>query len=109
MSNFLAIVIEEADSVGSTSQMINFVRERQPQAVAMITECSMSDNVAQELPHIDFVRPCTMCPHMKKITLGNILLALEENQFQVEVPEDIAIRARRSVERMLEVGRGANR
>jgi quinolinate synthase len=99
-------VLEAADMVGSTSGMIDWVERHRPQQVVMITECSMSDNVAAEFPEIDFVRPCTICPHMKRITLENIVASLEEMQYPVEVTQDVAERARRSVERMLEVGRG---
>ena len=83
--------------------MINWVAEHQPHDVMMITECSMSDNVAMEHPDVNFIVPCNMCPHMKRITLDNIKTSLELMQHQVEIPEDIAVRARRSVERMLEV------
>jgi quinolinate synthase len=100
-------VLEEADMVGSTSGMIRFVAEQRPQRVVMVTECSMSDNVAAEFPDLEFVRPCTICPHMKKITLQKISDSLHRLQHRVEVPHDVAVRARRSVERMLEVGRGA--
>jgi quinolinate synthase len=100
-------VLEEADMVGSTSGMINWVGEHRPDRVVMVTECSMSDNVAAEFPEVDFVRPCTICPHMKKITLSKIVDSLELMQYPVEVPPEVATRACRSVERMLEVGRGA--
>jgi quinolinate synthase len=100
-------VLEAADMVGSTSGMIGWVGEHRPQRVVMITECSMSDNVAAEYPEVEFVRPCTICPHMKKITLEGIVESLEKVQHPVDVPPEIAHRARQSVERMLEVGRGA--
>jgi quinolinate synthase len=99
-------VLEAADMVGSTSGMIGWVAEHRPRQVVMITECSMSDNVAAEFPEIDFVRSCTICPHMKRITLENIASSLEKMEYPVEIPTDVAQRARRSVERMLEVGRG---
>jgi quinolinate synthase len=99
-------VLEEADMVGSTSGMINWVADNRPQQVVMITECSMSDNVAAEFPEIEFVRPCTICPHMKRITLENIVDSLDKLQFPVEVDDEVAVRARRAVERMLAVGRG---
>jgi quinolinate synthase len=97
-------VLEEADFVGSTSAMSNWVGDRQPDRVVMITECSMSDNVAVANPGVDFVRPCNLCPHMKRITLPKILESLETMSHAVEVPEEIATPARRAVERMLEVG-----
>ncbi len=99
-------VLAEADFVGSTAGMIRFVDERRPARVVMVTECSMSDNVAVQFPDVDFVRPCNLCPHMQRITLPKIAAALETMQFQVEVPAEVATRARRAVERMLAVGRG---
>ena len=100
-------VLAEADYVGSTSGMANYVRDRQPARVAMITECSMSDNVAAENPDIEFIRPCNLCPHMKRISLPGILHSLETLEYQIEVDPSIAARARLAVERMLKVGRGS--
>jgi len=70
----------------------------------LLTECSMSDNVALQYPELDFVRPCNLCPHMKRITLGNIRQALETMTHEVTVAPEIAAPARRAVERMLELG-----
>jgi quinolinate synthase len=97
-------VIAEADFAGSTSGMQNYIAARRPKKAVLVTECSMSDNVAAEYPEIEFVRPCNLCPHMKSITLPGILHALESGTVEVTVPEDIAGRARRAVERMLKVG-----
>lgn len=94
-------VLAEADFVGSTSAMIRYVGEHKPGRVVMITECSMSDNVAVEHPDVQFVRPCNLCPHMKRITLPKILDSLETLQPTVEVPAEISARARGAVERML--------
>ncbi|MCY4157643.1 MAG: quinolinate synthase NadA [Gammaproteobacteria bacterium] len=94
-------VLAEADFVGSTSAMIRYVGERKPRRVVMVTECSMSDNVAVEHPEVDFVRPCNLCPHMKRITLPKILAALESLQPEVCVPAATAERARLAVARML--------
>lgn len=102
-------VLAEADYVGSTSGMIGYVGERKPRNVVMITECSMSDNVAVEHPEVNFIRPCNLCPHMKRITLAKILHSLETLEPRVTVDPAIAARARKSVERMLAVGRGAGR
>jgi quinolinate synthase len=99
-------VIEEADYVGSTAGLAKYVRDRQPENVALITECSMSDNVAAESPAVNFVRPCNLCPHMKRITLPGIVRALETMEHRVEVDPNIGARARLAVERMLAVGRG---
>jgi quinolinate synthase len=71
----------------------------------MITECSMADNVALEVPETEMVRPCNLCPHMKRITLDNIRRSLETMTHEVVVDPEVADRARRAVERMLEVGR----
>ena len=102
-------VLAEADFVGSTSGMIQHVGERRPRRVVMVTECSMSDNVAVEFPDVEFVRPCALCPHMKRITLPKILRSLQNMEHRVEVEPAVAERARRAVERMLAVGRGAGR
>ncbi len=102
-------VLAEADFVGSTAGMIRFVSDERPARVVMVTECSMSDNVAVHFPDTEFVRPCNLCPHMKRITLPKIAAALETMQTRVEVPAAVAARARRAVERMLAVGRGAGR
>ena len=104
-SECLFDVLAEADFVGSTAGMINWVGERQPTRVVMVTECSMSDNVAVEYPDVDFVRPCNLCPHMQKITLENIRASLQHLQYEIDVPTEIAGRARVAVERMLEIGR----
>ena len=98
-------VLQVADFVGSTTAMIRYVAERKPASVAMITECSMSDNVAANFPQINFVRPCNLCPHMKQITLPRILASLQTMSPQIEIPAEIAQRARRAVERMVAVGR----
>jgi quinolinate synthase len=102
-------VLQSADMVGSTSGMIDWVEQNRPERVVMITECSMSDNVAAEFPDVEFVRPCTICPHMKKISLESIAACLENVQYPVEVSSEIGRRARRSVERMLDVGRGVRK
>lgn len=98
-------VLATADYVGSTHGMINWVRDHQPERVMMITECSMADNVAESTPDTEYIRPCNLCPHMKRITLDKIRTSLETMTHQVEIPPDIADRARAAVSRMLEVGR----
>ncbi len=95
-------VLAEADFVGSTSAMINWVRTKKPKHVFMVTECSMSDNVAAEEPEVDFVRPCNLCPYMKMISLPKILRSLETLTPRVEIPSDVAERARLAVQRMLD-------
>ena len=94
-------VIAEVDFTGSTSKMSNYVKEKQPRKVLMITECSMSDNVSVENPNVEFVRPCNLCPHMKRITLPGILQSLMLNTYEVKIPNDIMERARRPIERMV--------
>ena len=96
-------VLAEADFVGSTKGMIDWVGDHRPARVVMITECSMSDNVAVEFPDVEFVRPCNLCPHMKRITLPNILRCLQTRQHEVRVDRAVAMRARRAVEAMLAV------
>jgi len=94
-------VVAEADFSGSTSGMIEWVKKNKPARVVMVTECSMSDNVAVENPDVEFVRPCNLCPHMKRISLKNILESLVYMREEVTVDPAIADRARLSVERMI--------
>jgi quinolinate synthase len=94
-------VLAEADFTGSTAHMIKWVREKHPRRLVMITECSMADNVRAELPDVEMVQPCNLCPHMKRITLSNILESLLYLREEVVVDPEIAARARRSVERMI--------
>jgi quinolinate synthase len=96
-------VIAEADYGGSTADMAAYVGRHKPARVVLITECSMADNVAVQHPDIDFVRPCNLCPHMKRITLANIRTALEEMRNEVTIDPLVADRARQAVERMLAV------
>lgn len=96
-------VVAEADFAGSTAAMINYVGDYKPQRVVMITECSMSDNVAVEHPQTDFVRPCNLCPHMKRITLDGILHSLRTMTHEVIVDPAIAARAKAPIDRMLAV------
>src|SRR6266851_210147 len=94
-------VLAEADFTGSTAHMINWVRNNHPKRVVMITECSMADNVQAELPDVEIMRPCNLCPHMKRITLPKILDSLIYLREEVTIDPDIAEKARRSVERMI--------
>lgn len=96
-------VVAAADFAGSTAHMIDWVGREKPARVVLLTECSMSDNVAAQYPDIEFVRPCQLCPHMKKITLKNIRHALETMTHAVTVPEGVAAHARQAVERMIAV------
>jgi quinolinate synthase len=96
-------VLAEADFAGSTAAMSSYVATKRPPRVVLLTECSMSDNVAIQYPDLEFIRPCNLCPHMKTITLGNIRRALETMQHQVTIDESVAARARLAVERMLAV------
>ncbi len=96
-------VVAEADYSGSTAGMIQYVADHRPPKLVLLTECSMSDNVAVQYPELEFVRPCNLCPHMKKITLGNIRRSLETMTHEVTIDPAIAEPARRSVERMLVV------
>ena len=96
-------VLDEADFVGSTAGMIDWVETVRPRQVVMVTECSMSDNVAKDVPETDFIRPCNLCPHMKRITLEGLRDALRDMKHVVEVPDEVIVGARRAVERMLHV------
>jgi len=96
-------VLAEADFAGSTADMAAYVGTQQPSRVVLITECSMADNVSVHHPNIEFVRPCNLCPHMKRITLANIRAALDGMRYAVTIDPAVAARARRAVERMLAV------
>ncbi|MEJ1969662.1 MAG: quinolinate synthase NadA [Rhizomicrobium sp.] len=96
-------VVAEADFAGSTAAMIDYVGVHRPRRVVMVTECSMSDNVAAQYADIEFVRPCNLCPHMKRITLGGILHALQTMTVEVQVDPAVAVRAKRAIDRMLAV------
>jgi quinolinate synthase len=96
-------VIAEADYTGSTADMSAYVGREKPPRVVLLTECSMADNISVHHPDVDFVRPCNLCPHMKRITLPNIRRALETMQEEVTIDPALADRARLSVERMLAV------
>ena len=98
-------VIQASDFTGSTSSMIKYVKDNQPEKVMMVTECSMSDNVQIDNPNVEFIRPCNLCPHMKKITLPKILDCLENESNEIIMDVKTIEKARKSVERMAEIGR----
>ncbi len=98
-------VLDEADFSGSTSAMIKWVSDNQPERVMMVTECSMSDNIAVENPQVNFVRPCNLCPHMKQITLPKVLEAMVLNRTEITVDAAVADKARAAVERMIELSK----
>lgn len=98
-------VLAEADFAGSTAALADYVAEHVPRRVVLLTECSMSDNVALESPATEFIRPCNLCPHMKRITLAAIYDSLRHTRHIVEIPAAIAQRARESIERMLALPR----
>ncbi len=98
-------VIKASDFAGSTGGMINYVKDNQPKKVMMVTECSMSDNIQVENPNVEFIRPCNLCPHMKKITLPKILDCLENETGEIIMDEETIRKARIPVERMTAIGR----
>jgi len=98
-------VLDEADFSGSTSAMIKWVSDNQPDRVMMVTECSMSDNIAVENPQVNFVRPCNLCPHMKQITLPKILESMVLHRTEITVDDAVADKARAAVERMIELSK----
>jgi len=98
-------VIKASDFAGSTGGMINYVKNNQPQKVMMVTECSMSDNIQVENPNVEFIRPCNLCPHMKKITLPKILDCLEKETGEIIMDKETIRKARIPVERMAAIGR----
>ncbi len=94
-------VVADADFSGSTTAMSEYIDRQRPAAVALLTECSMSDNITVDHPEVRFVRPCNLCPYMKRITLTNLRESLESLRYEVTIEAAVAERARRSVERML--------
>jgi len=98
-------VIKASDFAGSTGGMIKYVEENQPKKVMMVTECSMSDNIQVENPNVEFIRPCNLCPHMKKITLPKILDCLENETGEIIMDRETIEKARIPVERMVSIGR----
>ena len=98
-------VLDACDFAGSTGGMIDYVKKNQPKKVMLVTECSMSDNVQADNPNVEFIKPCNLCPYMKKITLQKILNCLENETNEILIEEKIAKAAKRSVQRMAEIGR----
>ena len=98
-------VINASDFAGSTSGMIKYVKDNQPKKVMMVTECSMSDNIQVDNPNVEFIRPCNLCPHMKRITLPKILDCLKNETNEILMSDETIQKARKSVERMTEIGR----
>ncbi|MGE3142695.1 MAG: quinolinate synthase NadA, partial [Hyphomonadaceae bacterium] len=94
-------VMAAADYAGSTAALANYVSKHAPKKVVLLTECSMSDNVAEAAPQTQFVRPCNLCPHMKRITLEAIYDALVEMKHEVTIPEDVRVRAKAAIDAML--------
>ena len=98
-------VISASDFAGSTSSMVKYVKKNQPKKVLLVTECSMSDNVQVENPNVQFIRPCNLCPHMKRISLNKIFDCLKNESNEIKISHNIAALARKSVQRMAEIGR----
>ena len=98
-------VIAASDFTGSTGSMINHVKNTKAKNIFLVTECSMSDNVQIENPNINFIKPCNLCPHMKKIELPKILDCLKNYKNEVKIDQDIAKNAKKAISRMIEVGR----
>jgi len=98
-------VISASDFAGSTSSMVKYVKEKQPKKVLLVTECSMSDNVQVDNPNVQFIKPCNLCPHMKKITLNKVYECLKNETNEIKIGHNIAQMARKSVQRMTNIGR----
>ena len=98
-------VIKASDFAGSTSGMADYVNKNKPKKVMLVTECSMSDNVEADNPEVEFVKPCNLCPYMKKINLEKILDCLKNETNEIIIDKKISDAARRSVLRMTEIGR----
>ncbi len=98
-------VINASDYTGSTGSMINYVKNTEAKDIFLVTECSMSDNVQIENPNINFIKPCNLCPHMKKITLKSILKSLKEENYLIEIDDETISRAKGAIEKMIAIGR----
>jgi len=98
-------VISASDFTGSTGAMIDYVKNTKAKDIFLVTECSMGDNIKAENPEINFVKPCNLCPHMKKITLVSILNALKNNTNFIEIDPEIISKSRAAIEKMIAVGR----
>ena len=98
-------VISASDFAGSTSSLVKYVKKNQPKKVLLVTECSMSDNVQVENPNVQFIRPCNLCPHMKRISLNKIFDCLKNESNEIKISHNISEMARKSVQRMAEIGR----
>ena len=98
-------VLAEADFVGSTTAMGKWLEREKPARVALITECSMADNLRAQFPTTEFIKPCNLCPHMQRITLPNTHAALRDMRHAIDLPSDVIVRARSALQRMLVVGR----
>ncbi|MEM8749525.1 MAG: quinolinate synthase NadA [Pseudomonadota bacterium] len=91
-----------ADFTGSTKGMIDYALGQKPGSkVLLVTECSMASNIQEQAPGVEFIKPCNLCPHMKRITLPKILDALLEMKEEVVVDPLMAEKAKRAVERMV--------
>jgi quinolinate synthase len=100
-------VLQVSDFSGSTSKMIQQVQQSNAGRYLLLTECAMGDNIAAENPGKEMLRLCSYrCPHMQEITLQDTLAALRANRYVIDVPEDVRVRAKGAVDRMLEIGRG---
>jgi len=98
-------VIALSDLAGGTSDMYNYIKNSDAKQFMLVTECGMSDLLRSHFPAKQFITPCSICPYMKKIHLDNVLESLEKEKFGVKIPEDIRVRAQKSLERMLQIGK----
>lgn len=98
-------VISASDFAGSTSHMVNYVKDKKPKNVFLVTECSMSDNIQVENPDVNFIKTCNLCPHMKSITLSNILDCIKNKKNEILIDSNTIRRARGSIEKMIAIGR----
>ena len=98
-------VVAASDFSGSTTAMIRHVETMKSGRYLLLTECAMGDNIAAKNPDREMLRLCTVrCPHMNEITLEDVHASLRKEQYVIEVPEDVRVRARVALDRMLEVG-----
>lgn len=97
-------VVAASDFSGSTAAMIKYVREVAAPRYLLLTECSMADNIIAAHKDREVLRLCShRCPHMAQITLEDTLEALRSDRYEVTLDEDLRLRAKRSIDRMLEL------
>lgn len=97
-------LIDAVDFMGGTGDMMRYVESTNASAYLLVTECGFGELAKLKFPRKNFIAMCRLCPYMKSITLESILALLKDPApEEVTVPADIAVRAKRSIEKMFEL------